>query len=386
MAIEAILFDLDGTLVDNTGSVQEGILDLIHWIEAKDLYWAVASNRGQRRANHVLRAAGLEPHLVVTNDEVQAKKPSPAFCTYVTSQFDISLKELIYIGDNDRTDAICAINAKVLYFNAGWSNPESRYGWPLSYPKDLSFLIETFLLRDSLWYWKLDSEDSLTRPISARSLYNARSNWNRDLVKKAKNVLKEIEIIPDFRTMLFFFFLTSLYLDSLCYNVDWWTIYPGSGQVKPRRFLANFIEFATKLFRDQFKIDLLVRHTPSIKSAFARAKGVHPPFTNQTNTVHLNPLYRGRLEGKKILIIDDFRTESYSFECTRNLLLMGGAEKVICVSFGCYRTAYKVKVPKSVHAWDPWKPANLKENDFKTKILPGTVNERVLEDLVSALG
>ena len=189
----------------------------------------------------------------------------------------------------------------------------------------------------------------------------------------------------DLRTTLFFLFLTTIYMDQDHRDVDWWTIYPSHEGTTHRRNLARFIDFATKLFRQQFKDNLLERHTPAKKSAFERWAGRDPSFTNQTNTVRLNPVYRRRLPGKHVLVVDDFTTAGYSFECARNLLLIGGARRVTCASFGCYGTRHSIHTPKREGQWDPWNPNTFRSDEFYVDICEGMTAPGVLEDFVRLL-
>ncbi|MBN2210388.1 MAG: HAD family hydrolase [Sedimentisphaerales bacterium] len=278
MAIKAVLFDLDGTLIDSSGHLVPNINTLISGLDHRDIKWLVLSNQGRRRALQMLSNASLNPHLLITNDDVNERKPSPAFCKYAADKLDIELNEMIYVGDNDKTDAICAINAGVLYLNAGWSNKHNRYGLNIITPRNILSFIDTFLSRDRGWYIELNNNDRHGRPISVRGLYDATSVLNRELVRRARDAIKEMADLKRLRDSIYLFFLTTLYLDNIYQDIDWWVLYPSSGQTAPRHNLEIFISFASKLFKDRYKNDLLIRHTRSIKSAFARHRGEEPGF------------------------------------------------------------------------------------------------------------
>ena len=76
-------------------------------------------------------------------------------------------------------------------------------------------------------------------------------------------------------------------------------------------------------------------------------------FLNQINTMQLN----GKsIEGKSILVIDDFTTAAYSFECARNLLLEAGAAEVVSVALGKYRLQQCTEAPRPGYHWDAFQP------------------------------
>lgn len=57
---------------------------------------------------------------------------------------------------------------------------------------------------------------------------------------------------------------------------------------------------------------------------------------NQVNTVSLNPPHQDRVEGKSIVVIDDFPTRGRPSERALNLLLPAGAAGVIFPHFQVY--------------------------------------------------
>ena len=154
--------------------------------------------------------------------------------------------------------------------------------------------------------------------------------------------------------------LGSIYSAGLAQSTDTWTVYPGSRRTSgANASLAPFIANAARLFRKSYVGDLLIRHTDALDSGQTRAQGGQVGFSNQINTVQLNPAHRRKIEGKRIVVVDDFETNGYSLECARNLLLLAGAASVTCIAIGKYQMrgqgyARTVYAPQSGYSWDPF--------------------------------
>jgi histidinol phosphatase-like enzyme len=374
MAIRAVFFDLDGTLLTPSGSPVAGVTEMIRELEEMDLRWAVGSNHSRAYLHNRLNTAGLAPDLEVSQESVGAKKPSPQFCYGAAKGLGIAKNEMVYVGDDNRTDAICAINASVLYLNAGWSNRQPNYGIKTATPKDVVRLVRTFLLRDPQWYWRLSATDPAGLPLDVRSIVPGGKDWDPILARPTFNVLKldsdtDFPIVMKFSRFLFLYLLTTIYLDGLHDEVDSWCLIPPSGGNMHRKILSDYLNGSSKLFKAARYVEtLLVRHTPSVKAAYARHAGLDPDFLNQANTMHLNPEQRKAVTGKHILVVDDYCTRGHSFECARHLLLRGGAAKVTCVSVGRYGTRYTVQVARDGLVWNPWAPSSLGEGDFQPRV------------------
>lgn len=368
MGIKAVFFDLDGTLVNPDASPVQGVPQMIEAVEALGLKWVVASNHTQAYLERRLHDAGLQPDLAISKQTVGARKPSPEFCYYAAHQLGIHKNEMVYVGDDNLTDAICAINAGVLYLNAGWSNRKPTYGIITATPHDVVRLIRTFLLRTPVWYWNLDAVDNAGMRIDVRSVLPGGKTWNPVLGPATFDVLKrdvdsDFPVMVKFSRFLLLYVLTTIYLDHLHDEIDTWCMIPSS-QGNERQLLAEFVKRSTKLFKEKFYGDLLVRHRASEKAAYSRAAGNDPGFLNQAQTLHLNPEHRKAVEGKTVLVIDDYCTRGHSFECARQLLYRGGAAKVVCVSVGRYGTRYTAQASGKRVQWDPWRPNHFQEGDF----------------------
>lgn len=98
---------------------------------------------------------------------------------------------------------------------------------------------------------------------------------------------------------------------------------------------------------------LFIRHTASSK----RSQGGGGDRTNpseQIETLHLNPRYKGKLAGRHVLVVDDCTTYGVSFGVAAALLRAGGAKKVTGVAlgkFGQQLRYYEIEVKS-----DPFAP------------------------------
>jgi HAD superfamily hydrolase (TIGR01662 family) len=386
MSVEAVILDLDGTLLPKgTSTPTAGVPDMIRALKQLNLRLAVASNNASAGAVRRLQAAGLPYDLVVAPDVIPQlrgkpeKKPSPEFCYEVLRQFRLThSNQLLYVGDSDTTDAICAVNAGVLYANAGWSNSGSRYGLQLNAPMAVPMLVWLFLQRQPVWHHALDVTDGDGRPVHIRTLSSARSDWNQQVTSAFKAVLKSGVAAKlgsvDAEDFLLLYLLTTIYLTGMYAAVDWWACYPSStaGQINPK--LRRFLDLYAKLFRDRFLGDLLVRHTSVVPQHQRRMRRQGVQFVDQMNSVQLNPAHRPNVRDKHVVVLDDFTTEGNSFECARLLLQHGGARQVTCVGIGSHRFLYDVQTPRAGLIWDPWQPNRFEPADF------ASMRQRAVED------
>lgn len=396
MAIEGIIFDLDGTLVDAKGVPVKGIQTVLSEVHKLGLRWAVVSNRGQQRTRERLSGAGLRPDYILSADKLGNRKPHPTFCYAVAHEFGIDKNRLVYIGDDDKTDGICAINAGVLYLNAGWSNANPRWGINLTRPSSILSFTKAFLLREPRWYWKVELDTPRMGHVSAKALVTAGkivgsggADWDPEVLRATKHVLKDDEEYQfakiRYSRFLSYYLITTIYLEGLHEAVDWWTVYPPHGGNNHRKILTQFIDKASKLFKDRYIGDLLLRYKPAQRSSATRRMQRDPGFENQINTIRLNEEYRQRLEGKHVLVVDDFSTVGYGFEASRMLLMAGGAKQVTCISLGRYGSDYNLRGLKPGVAFDPWAPRDMVASDFHIGLIRGKTDPEALDEFLAAL-
>jgi hypothetical protein len=389
MPIRAVILDVEGTLLLQPGQPQRGVSAMLRGMRDAGLSVAVAANKTEAEMARWLRGSRVDPDLVLCPATVGQKKPSPEFVYKACSDFGIGINEIIYVGDSDRTDAITAANAKTLYLSAGWSGHQGKYGVPVKAPQSVIRFIRVFLLRQPVWYWSCGRQPGEGPYV--RTLIDGNGAGSRDTKNALLGLLKDgrdttLPSGASFAGFVLHYLLTTLYLDGIYSTVDWWATYPGhaAGSAAPP-VVQRFYEMASKLFRDAYRPQLLVRHTDAPKSAFLRAQGKPAPFSNQVTTVCLNPEDRARLRGKTVLVIDDFCTDGHAFEWSRELLMRAGAAGVVAVAIGRYGSTYEKRSLSSRHSLDPFGPSTLADSDFATAFVQRDSQELALQEFVAAL-
>jgi len=338
---------------------------------------AVASNRRRAAVEQRFRDEDLPlPDFIVTQAEVGTRKPSPAFVHAIQELADVELSEMVYIGDDDRTDAFCAINAQVLPFAAQYSQSDTprEYGLPFREPKDVRDYLATFGKQDEPYFgWTYAAPCADTgAAIDVRVLLGDHS-WLTDILKRVLKEQQDLRVGPrevSVRSLLFHYLVSQCYLSGLTSEIDWLTVYPGHEASSTNIFLQQLIETLARAFRDRSVPDLLVRHEEAPKSQYQRAEQRN--IFDQFRTIQLNPKYQKTIRDKGVLVLDDFTTAGFSLETARRMLLQGGAERVVCVAIAKYRGEHsRTTISKS---WDPFAPCTLAEDDVKVVSGYGTLN------------
>lgn len=143
-----------------------------------------------------------------------------------------------------------------------------------------------------------------------------------------------------------------------------WTTYPGHDGA-PNAAMREFLDVAAKLARNRYREDLLVRFATAERSnAIFHRAGIAPAIDNQLTTVRVGDAHRGKLDGQRILLLDNFLTWGSTTESGRNLLLAAGASTVKVACVGKYGDRmYAVGAPSS--SWDPFKTSAPAGSSFR---------------------
>ncbi len=375
MAVKAVILDLDGTLVSSDGTSIAGVRDMMDDLRGANLAIAVASNR--LGAARKLERAGLVADVLLTRRSVGISKGSPQWAAKAAEEFGVETNELLWLGDSD-PDMWSAVNAQVVYFNAGWSMPTYPYGINVQKPALFSTIVRECFMKEVYWYWQLSTSDRTGRQVTATAMVDGYGAGIPDLKNDLLSFLKYggNPRVGAFRVrdLMMLHLIGSIYGDGMYRRADTWTVYPGS-RGGPNKALGPFIEVAARLFRDRYAEDLLRRHTRSIDSGKARKQGIQVDFLNQANTVCVNEAHRSRIEGRCVLVVDDFATRGYSSECARNLLLEAGATEVISVSIGKYGLRQHVVTQRIGHSWNPYAAVRHSPDDFRDDEKQGTADD-----------
>lgn len=344
---------------------------------------AVASNgfRGQVERN--FRAAGLDiPRIIVTRQDMGVAKPSPKFVYRVRDLAGVALNEIVYIGDSDGTDSLCAINAKVLPFAAHYSTSGKpmEYGLPVPHPTAFHQYLATFGKQKAPYFgWNFDEKcpDS-DLPVLVRVLFG--DHGSLGITQPLKTILKDQRSVAIGRydiplaTILFQYLVSQSYLSGIIHDVDWITIYPGHKANSVNPLLKTFSSYLAKAFTQRFIPDLLIRHAEAPKSQFI--PGDKRSIFNQFQTIMVNDAHQRRLKyksGKTILVLDDFTTSGCSLETARRMLLQAGAKQVVGMAVAKYRQTHTVT--RITRDWNPYEPCTLTEEDIEVANQCGNANQ-----------
>jgi len=381
VTVKAAILDLHGTLVDESEGVPvEGVPDMLSRLKENGLAIAIATNRAA--GVKALIKAGLSPDIVITKHVVGKRKGSPVWVDYALDELGVDRNEIVWLGDSS-LDMRSAVNARILYFNAGWSKPDYPYGITVGTPQEFDLIIRECFMKDIYWHWELEDVDHAGRPVTAKAMIDGRGaglfKLKYDLIGILKMGMSGRKVGSiSLAQFIMLHLIGSIYGDDLHTTADLWTIYPGS-RGGPNTAMAPYVEEFSKILRDRYVGELLIRHTNSIDSGTSRAKGRVIDFWNQANTVMLNPDFESRISGKSVVVVDDFTTEGYSLDCARNLLYQAGAASVVGVVVGKYPRDYHIYAPSDNYEWNPFCPTEHDRRKFQLKLEAGDYDEGALE-------
>jgi beta-phosphoglucomutase-like phosphatase (HAD superfamily) len=160
--VKAVLFDLDGTLVDSRPI--EALRKARRWKDCVSNLRKTSAFDGVTATITKLRQGGIRVGIITTSVSFYAKamcghhgfkydtlvcyhdaspKPAPDPFLLALTRFDLQASEAIGIGD-DSPDSVALAAAKIRAFGAGWSpilNPEAEWEKVLSSPNAIMGLL-----------------------------------------------------------------------------------------------------------------------------------------------------------------------------------------------------------------------------------------------------
>ncbi len=390
MAIKGVIFDVSKTLIKPypSSTAAPGVVDLINHLRSLGIKIFAFENDGpQSKVESRLQTCGIYFDEVVTSKEIGINKGSPAWIDYIKVMHSLSANELIYIGDSD-LDMRTASQSRVLYLHAGWASPQGKYGILAPTPKWVSVVVQHIFLKKHLWFWQLNTSDSKGFPVRKLAMIDGNGAGDEEFkylmvaVFKSKTPSTKVGpiLLADF---VMLHLLASIYFEGIYQDIDFWTIQPGHS---PNSFspMTQHLDTAAKLFRDKYKNDLIQRGTLAINSRDARKKGFLEALKNQLESTNVNPLYRGQLQGKNILYLDDFITAGPTTEISRNLLIEAGASKITNVSIGKY--GYDINlVSLTINGWDAFQSTKWDSKvQYKQQLVHGSTNPLALTEFLTS--
>ena len=268
----------------------------------------------------------------------------------------------VFIGGKN-VDFQLAVNTRSLYIVPTWLPLEDkarRYGIHVNTVKQLRKFIQT-LNNQNVWYSKLKIDDIST----AYSLVDARYGKYADTAEEKVMVLNFQRLLKDhqslnYRKILLYHFLAGMTSNMDFDDIELFGMLPSSncdvneyvfdfmtqvrllkGKQLPRRYQADIPLAAT---------NLLIRHTSKNQNhngGRERQARIDLGAKDEFRTLIINPDYKKRIEKLKsegrfnVCIFDDYMTHGNSFNAVRNLLEKLGANKIIFVSIGIFRSTFQ---------------------------------------------
>ncbi len=340
---KAVIFDHTTFLVDDA-NVTAQLRQLQNDLKKHGVKTVVFSTHPLRNfARQVADRGYPAVDLLLTRADVGISKGSPKWVDKAAERLDIPCHRFFYLGDDD-LDWKTANNSGILYLHANWSKamPHGVTAFPTSSPAGLYKFLTHFFLPPPRWHYSLDDP---ARRLHVRGLLNATVRLAADPPHGTFS-LQDIFTYANSRQvgsvnardLLMMHAIANLCAEGLICSGCRFTVYPGSTPGTTNPTFSQFLGPAAKFFHGWLKEDMLLRAAQAIDSSMARGKGQRVPFSNQTNTVHVNPAYNGsvHLVGKTVIVFDDFTTSGMSLDWARSLLYQAGADRVILVTFGKY--------------------------------------------------
>lgn len=183
----------------------------------------------------------------------------------------------------------------------------------------------------------IDSQSKLLAVSDAKSYYAFKEE--KEIKEIYQHTLKRNN--ETYKHAVYFHYLTMIYGLEILHDVDYWMTIPSSTG-EDKNYIYDIVKRTRYLLNNRSSKNLLIRHTPAKKSSYMnKVEKDREGSKRHLDTMQLNPEYRGKLEGKKIVILDDYTTNGYSFESARNLLLNEGVREIIFIAIGSFQNQYK---------------------------------------------
>lgn len=257
-------------------------------------------------------------------------------------------KFFVVIGNKD-VDFYLAVNNKLLFLFPNWTkkfeDKAMKYGIPIPDVETLKNFIFT-CNNQNAWFFELKLPDNsiVLSLMDASYRRYSKSASEREMVEHFEKVLKKGKI-KNYYDILLYHFLSSI--SNNCFDIfdeiDYWCIFPSSStNLNPE--MLEFKKHIRYMMNSKEKYsgeenNLLIRHTNKYKShdrdyQYRIEHGAIPNL----QTIQINPEFKNKIAGKNICVLDDYLTHGNSFEAARNLLKKAGANKMVFVSLGKFKS------------------------------------------------
>ena len=280
----------------------------------------------------------------------------------IKSKIDKISRESIVIIGSKEVDFRLAVNTRVLFICPTWLPLEDRaeyYGVCVDNPEQLYLFIRTLNNHD-VWYSHLQV-DEITQCISlmdARTRYGNMQAGERQMMQAFQMLLKN-GINRNYYNILFYHFLANMTRSELFDDIELFGVMPSSNcSVNPDLF--SFME-QVRFIKNKRIPNRLLHGPRELQNILVRYKNKPTMHTgsqtgrvdlggkNEFDTLIINPEFKEKINKLRsenrfnVLIFDDYMNFGNGFNAVRCLLKYLGANKIIFVSMGMFRSEFHYK-------------------------------------------
>lgn len=267
----------------------------------------------------------------------------------------------VFVGSKN-ADFLLAVQTRSLFIVPTWlpleDKPE-RYGIHVDTVKQLRKFIQT-LNNQNVWYSKLkiDNVSTAFSLMDARYGKYADNDEEREMISNFQKLLKEDQS-RNYRRILLYHFLAGMTNSMEFDDIELFGMIPSSNchlNQYVYRFMTEVRLLKGKQLPKRYANDepientnLLIRHTTKKQAHNGRTYQQRASLggDDEFRTLCINADYKKRIETLReqgrlnILIFDDYMTHGNSFNAVRNLLKSVGANKIIFVSLGLFKSPFQ---------------------------------------------
>ncbi|MGG3556258.1 hypothetical protein ABES23_06090 [Peribacillus frigoritolerans] len=309
------------TLLNKNGEVYNGVRELITNIyDAGDDVIFLSNNRN---------------NLVEIIEEFE-------FATFVRRSdirglIDESEETLFILVGSSDVDLYLASSKKILLINPQWSYVQQekavKYGFAIRTPQGLERVLR-ILKNHNAWFYTLELDEATeVYSLTRANYYYVESQSEVEILKGFENLLKEGN--KQYFKVLLYHFIGAIVNNPMFREIDIWAIMPSSKKTN-NKDMEDLKERARLLMGKRYKEPLFLRHTQVTKSRDMN-QAARLYCDRHFDSIIINPVYQGKLQGKNICVLDDYLTNGTSFETLRNLLRHEGVNQILFVSMGRFQ-------------------------------------------------
>ena len=271
-------------------------------------------------------------------------------------------KYFVFVGSKN-ADFQLAVNTRSLFIVPTWLPLQDRtekYGIHVNTVKQLRKFIQT-LNNQNVWYSRLEIDEVSTAYslVDARYGKYAETDEEKTMVANFQHLLKDHQSL-NYRRILLYHFLAGMTSNMDFDDIELFGMLPSSncnvneyvfdfmtqvrllkGKQLPKRYTHDVPPAAT---------NLLIRHSAKNQNhngGRERQARIDLGAKDEFATLMINPDYKKRIQKLKsegrfnVCVFDDYMTHGNSFNAVRNLLESLGADKIIFVSVGLFKSPFQ---------------------------------------------